>query len=161
MNTKVIDSRTTSGDNCIRRRRECENCRIRFTTYEKSQNELMVIKKSGSREYFNPKKVRESLLVACNKRPVDKASIDLIVENIERNIRKKFSYEVPTSAIGNMILGELKKIDKIAYVRFASVYREFQDLVDFVNEIKTVTNHKSNNHSKQRPVSKSYSSARR
>jgi transcriptional repressor NrdR len=99
----------------------------------------MVIKKNGSKEYFNKKKIKESLSVACNKRPMDKKIIDDIVENIERTVHKRFKYEVPTSAIGNLVLTELKKIDQIAYIRFASVYREFKDVVDFVQEIKSVT----------------------
>ena len=123
--SKVIDSRHTDLKS-IRRRRECESCKKRFTTYEKIETTpLMVIKKDNSREYFDREKIKYGLLKACEKRPV---SIDEI-ESIE---------EIETKKIGEMVMDKLKELDEVAYVRFASVYRQFKDINTFVNELKSI-----------------------
>ena len=136
--SKVIDSRHTDLKS-IRRRRECESCKKRFTTYEKIETTpLMVIKKDNSREYFDREKIKYGLLKACEKRPVSIDEIESIVVHIENEINKCFIEEIETKKIGEMVMDKLKELDEVAYVRFASVYRQFKDINTFVNELKNI-----------------------
>ncbi|EMJ6828250.1 TPA: transcriptional repressor NrdR [Clostridioides difficile] len=136
--SKVIDSRHTDLKS-IRRRRECESCKKRFTTYEKIETTpLMVIKKDNSREYFDREKIKYGLLKACEKRPVSIEDIESIVVHIENEINKCFIEEIETKKIGEMVMDKLKELDEVAYVRFASVYRQFKDINTFVNELKSI-----------------------
>ena len=136
--SKVIDSRHTDLKS-IRRRRECESCKKRFTTYEKIETTpLMVIKKDNSREYFDREKIKYGLLKACEKRPVSIEEIESIVVHIENEINKCFIEEIETKKIGEMVMDKLIELDEVAYVRFASVYRQFKDINTFVNELKSI-----------------------
>lgn len=136
--SKVIDSRHTDLKS-IRRRRECESCKKRFTTYEKIETTpLMVIKKDNSREYFDREKIKYGLLKACEKRPVSIEEIESVVVHIENEINKCFIEEIETKRIGEMVMDKLKDLDEVAYVRFASVYRQFKDINTFVNELKSI-----------------------
>ncbi|MEZ4357043.1 MAG: transcriptional regulator NrdR [Eubacteriales bacterium] len=134
--SKVIDSRPTDEDAAIRRRRECLNCGKRFTTYEKIDNvPLLVVKKDGSRETFDTNKIKKGIIRACEKRPVSVKEIDDRVEAIEKKIFNSLKQEIPSSEIGEMVMQELKDLDEVAYVRFASVYRQFKDLHTFLEEL--------------------------
>ena len=136
-NSKVIDSRE-SGDG-IRRRRECMACDIRYTTYERVEmHELMVVKRDGRREEFNRDKLWASLTKACAKRPLPTGSIDKVVEEIETQLVDAGRAEVPSKAIGKMVMERLKKMDRVAYIRFASVYRDFRDIETFKDEIEAL-----------------------
>ena len=135
--TKVIDSRHTEEGHAIRRRRECDKCGKRFTTYEKVEEMiLMVVKKDGSREAFDRTKILNGIIKACEKRPVALADIERVVDDIERGLNNLMEKEVQSSFIGELIMEELKKLDEVAYVRFASVYRQFTDVNTFVKEIE-------------------------
>jgi transcriptional repressor NrdR len=139
--TKVIDSRPTEEGHAIRRRRECDNCGKRFTTYEKVEAVFfMVIKKDGSREVFERNKVLNGILKACEKRPVPLADIEEIASSIERNLNNRMEKEIESKVIGEMIMEHLKQLDEVAYVRFASVYRQFTDVNTFVAEIEKLLN---------------------
>jgi len=133
---KVIDSRPTDEASAIRRRRECTRCAKRFTTYEKVESlPLMVIKKDKTREPFNREKVLNGLLRACEKRPVSIDDLELLVDGIELQIQNSLQREVSSKDIGEMIMEKLKGMDEVAYVRFASVYRQFKDINTFVDEL--------------------------
>ncbi len=135
--TKVIDSRPTEDGHAIRRRRECERCSRRFTTYEKVEEViLMVVKKDGSREAFDRRKIMNGIIKACEKRPVAAATIENMVDQIERGLNNMMEKEVNSSFIGELIMEQLKDVDQVAYVRFASVYRQFTDVNTFVAEIE-------------------------
>lgn len=135
-NDKVIDSRASDDGSVIRRRRECNSCHRRFTTYERIEEiEVKVVKKDGIREPFNREKIRQGLAKACWKRPVSDARIDSIVSAIESDIYAAFEDEIESREIGRMVMEQLGQLDQVAYVRFASVYREFQDVRDFVEEL--------------------------
>ncbi len=135
--TKVIDSRPTEDGHAIRRRRECERCSRRFTTYEKVEEIiLMVVKKDGSREAFDRMKLMNGILKACEKRPVTVATIENMVDQIERGLNNMMEKEIESSFIGELIMEQLKDVDQVAYVRFASVYRQFTDVNTFVAEIE-------------------------
>jgi transcriptional repressor NrdR len=135
--TKVIDSRPTEDGYAIRRRRECERCSRRFTTYEKVEEViLMVVKKDGSREAFDRTKLMNGILKACEKRPVTVATIENMVDQIERGLNNMMEKEIESSFIGELIMEQLKDVDQVAYVRFASVYRQFTDVNTFVAEIE-------------------------
>ena len=135
--TKVIDSRQTDDGHAIRRRRECENCKKRFTTYEKVEEMiLMVIKKDGSREAFDRNKIYSGIVKACEKRPVPVAKIEEVVDEIERGLNNMMEKEVESAFIGELIMEKLRDLDEVAYVRFASVYRQFTDINTFVSEIE-------------------------
>lgn len=135
--TKVTDSRTTDDGNAIRRRRECLSCGRRFTTYEMVEEvPLVVIKKSGRRELFDRNKILNGLLRACNKRKVTRQQLEDVVTRVERKIRNSLVQEVSSVRIGELVLDELKNIDEVAYIRFASVYRQFADLDSFMAELK-------------------------
>ena len=139
INTKVIDSRPTDEGYSIRRRRECEKCARRFTTYEKIEEIiLMVIKKDGSRESFDRNKIMNGIVKACEKRPVPVSEMEKIVDEIERGLNNMMEKEVKSTFIGELIMDKLKEIDEVAYVRFASVYRQFTDISTFVAEIESL-----------------------
>ncbi len=137
--TKVIDSRESGDGNAIRRRRECLKCEKRFTTYEYiEQMPLMVIKKDGRRQPFDRARIVSGLMKACEKRPVSIEKIEDITRDIERDIQKKFDQEIESQMIGEMVIEKLSKLDEVAYVRFASVYRQFRDVNQFMNELKSM-----------------------
>ncbi|MDD7512355.1 MAG: transcriptional regulator NrdR [Clostridiales bacterium] len=137
IDTKVVDSRPTDEGRAIRRRRLCEACGKRFTTYEKlEENIIMVIKKNGQRESFDRNKILNGIVKACEKRPVPMATMEEIVANIERGLNNMMEKEVESTFIGELIMDELKKVDDVAYVRFASVYREFKDADTFIKELE-------------------------
>lgn len=139
--SRVIDSREISGGTSIRRRRECVNCGRRFTTYERVESGgLMVIKKDGRRQEFDPVKLREKIHVALTKRPVSEDAIDALVQRVEAELLALGTREVPSSAIGEAVLRELKTLDEVAYIRFASVYLQFADLNELRQEVERLTN---------------------
>lgn len=134
--TKVIDSRPAEDNSSIRRRRQCEKCNKRFTTYEKLETiPLMVIKKDDTRENFDRSKIEAGIIQSCHKRPVSTVMIRKTVDDIENQIYSMEVGEIPTRKIGELVMEKLKELDEVAYVRFASVYREFKDVNTFVDEI--------------------------
>jgi len=134
---KVIDSRSSGDEITIRRRRECLACGRRFTTYEKIEEvPLLVIKKDHRRETFDRSKVLAGIQKACEKRPVSRESQDEIVDRLDKMLDEKYEKEVPSSVIGEFVMEELAKLDQVAYVRFASVYRQFKDINHFLKELK-------------------------
>jgi transcriptional repressor NrdR len=140
---KVVDSRLTSEGSAIRRRRECNSCGRRFTTYEYvEKTPLMVIKKDGRREPFSQQKVLDGLIKACEKRAISVEKLENIVSEIEIKLQKKFEQEVDSSHIGELVMERLSKIDDVAYVRFASVYRQFKDINQFLRELREVLGRK-------------------
>ena len=138
-NTRVIDSRPAEENNSIRRRRVCDECDKRFTTYEKIETiPLIVIKKDNNRETYDRMKIEAGVLRACHKRPVSAAQIEKLVEGVETEIFKLEEKEISTQDIGELVMNKLKDMDAVAYVRFASVYREFKDINTFMDELKKV-----------------------
>ncbi len=134
--SKVIDTRSTEEGSAIRRRRECISCKNRFTTYEKIEEiPLIVVKKDGTRESFNRNKVLNGLIRACEKRPVSIDQMEYIVDQIETYLNNSMEKEVASQLIGEMIMNSLKELDEVAYVRFASVYRQFKDINTFIDEL--------------------------
>ena len=134
--TKVIDSRPADDNSSIRRRRQCERCGKRFTTYEKLETmPLMVIKKDNSREVYDRSKIEAGILHSCHKRPVSTQQIEAMVDEIENQIFNMEEKEVATTVIGELVMNRLKDLDEVAYVRFASVYREFKDVNTFMEEL--------------------------
>ena len=134
--TKVIDSRPTDDNSSIRRRRQCETCGKRFTTYEKLETlPLMVIKKDGTREAYSRDKILQGIIRSCHKRPVSAEMINDMMNSIEAQIYLMEEREIQTSVIGELVMEKLKDVDQVAYVRFASVYREFKDVNTFMDEI--------------------------
>lgn len=139
--SKVIDSRPTEDGEKIRRRRECLKCGRRFTTYEIVERvPIIVVKKDGSREEFDRQKLLGGMLRACEKRPVSYQMLETAVENIEQAIRAEYEQEVTSIHIGELAMAELKKVDEVAYVRFASVYRQFSDINTFMEELREILN---------------------
>lgn len=137
---KVIESRTIDEGSAIRRRRECVICRSRFTSYERVEEKpLMVIKKDGSRQNYDRKKLLTGIRKACEKRPVSVESIEQIADEVERYLYAEYGREVPTGTIGEIIMEKLHELDQVAYVRFASVYRQFESVSDFVKEIRSLS----------------------
>ncbi len=135
--SRVIDSRELGGGESIRRRRECPHCRRRFTTYERVETvSLVVVKKDGRREEFNPDKLRMKLRVALTKRPISEDQVDALISRIEGQLLALGVREVPSGVVGEAALRELKELDQVAYIRFASVYREFADLEDLRREME-------------------------
>ncbi|HOP74770.1 MAG TPA: transcriptional regulator NrdR [Bacillota bacterium] len=135
--SKVIDSRASDENNAIRRRRECLECQRRFTTYERiEETPLIVIKKDDRRETFDRQKIRNGLLKACEKRPVSIITIERLIDTVERELRNRMEPEVRSTDIGELIMAELKKLDGVAYVRFASVHREFKDVETLMRELQ-------------------------
>lgn len=136
---KVIDSRTIKDGNIVRRRRECAQCGYRFTTEEEIiQTELKIIKRNGEREDLDKGKLRSGIQKACWKRDVSADTIDDIVTRVISSLERDFNREVPSSEVGQRAMEELKKTDKVAYVRFASVYRDFKDIEEFIGEIRSM-----------------------
>jgi len=137
--TKVVDKRETGEFDSTRRRRECLKCSKRFTTYERVESlNLNVIKKDGRKERFDREKIRKGIIKACEKRPITLEQIDKVVDRIEGDLRKLKSNEIKSEQIGKKVIGALKKLDNVAYLRFASVYRSFADVKDFEKEIKEI-----------------------
>lgn len=142
-NSQVIESRSVEEGDAVRRRRECEKCSKRFTTYERTKRtSLWVIKKSGKREEFEKEKLKKGLLRAVEKRPVSISDVDRIVDQVEREMLRKKSEEVDSDKIGKAAMRRLKRIDKVAWLRFASVYLEFDELQDFEKEIERIESKK-------------------
>ena len=138
-NDRVIDSRSIDDGANIRRRRECVSCRRRFTTYERVERQaLSVVKKGGIREPFDRDKIRSGLAIACGKRPITEQDIEALVSAIESECYDNYESEVPSRAIGERVMELLRGVDQVAYVRFASVYREFKDARDFVDELEPI-----------------------
>ena len=136
LESKVIDSRATEDNTTIRRRRECLECGKRFTTYERIDDlPVMVIKSGGKRERFSRNKILNGLLKACEKRPVSREQLESIVNSIEQKVKNQMENEVDSTIIGELVMDHLRKIDEVAYVRFASVYREFKDIETFRQEL--------------------------
>ncbi len=139
IDNKVIDSRMSKDGNVIRRRRECIPCSRRFTTYEHIEEiPITIIKKDGRREVFNRKKVRSGMKKACEKRDISINVIEEFIEDLERDLRETGEKEIPSRSLGERIMAKLHELDDVAYVRFASVYREFKDVNDFVSELKSL-----------------------
>jgi transcriptional repressor NrdR len=140
---KVVDSRESKEGEAIRRRRECLDCGRRFTSYERiDEIAYMVIKKDGTRERFERQKLIAGLLKACEKRPVSVAAIEDIADRVEGMLQERAEKEIATQEVGAFVMQELKRLDKVAYVRFASVYRHFRDIGEFMNELKDLLNAK-------------------
>ena len=137
LHDKVVDSRESKDGGAIRRRRQCLKCKRRFTSYERiDEIPSMVIKKDGRRERFDRQKVLAGILKACEKRPVSMSQLETIADNAETMVQESSEREVSTRAVGEMIMNELKTLDKVAYVRFASVYLDFKDIQEFMSELK-------------------------
>ena len=140
---KVVDSRESKEGEVIRRRRECLECGRRFTSYERiDEIPYMVVKKDGSRERFERQKLIAGLLKACEKRPVSVSALEAIADRVEAALQEKAEKEITTEEIGAFVMQELKRLDKVAYVRFASVYRHFRDIGEFMSELKDLLNAK-------------------
>jgi len=136
---KVVDSRSTRDNSAIRRRRECLSCGYRFTTYESvEQRPVMVVKKDGSRERYLRDKMLDGILRACEKRPVSIETLEKLVDEVERSVSSSIRDEIPTEELGNEIMKRLVSVDQVAYVRFASVYRDFKDISQFLMELKVL-----------------------
>ncbi|HIE13597.1 MAG TPA: transcriptional repressor NrdR [Desulfotomaculum sp.] len=134
--TRVVDTRAADEGTTIKRRRECPQCNRRFTTFERvDELPLVVIKKDGRREIFNRTKLIRGLLTACHKRPVTREEIERVADEVEREVRNRMETEVPSHIIGELVVDKLRRLDEVAYVRFASVYREFRDGRDFKAEL--------------------------
>ena len=140
---KVVDSRESKEGEVIRRRRECLGCSKRFTSYERiDEIPYMVVKKDGTRERFDRQKLVGGLLKACEKRPVTVAALEAVADRVESSLQERPEKEIATAEIGASVMEELKKLDKVAYVRFASVYRHFRDIGEFMSELKDLLNAK-------------------
>lgn len=150
---KVVDSREAKGGDSIRRRRECLECGRRFTSYERiDEIPYVVVKKDGSREKFDRKKITSGLLRAIEKRPISLIQLESIVDKVEKYVQDSSDRERPTNKIGKIIMRELKKLDKVAYVRFASVYLEFEDVSEFMNELKDLVRARETKKTKSKNV---------
>ena len=144
--TKVIDSRPTEEGHAIRRRRGCDKCGKRFTTYEKTEESIIrIVKRDGRRESFDRDKIIRGLVRACEKRPVSVEQIEKIADDIERGLNNLMEKEVKSEFIGELLMDELKKVDEVSYVRFASVYRQFTDVNTFIEEIEKLVGNKKMN----------------
>jgi transcriptional repressor NrdR len=140
---KVVDSRESKEGEVIRRRRECLECGKRFTSYERiDEIPYMVVKRDGTRERFERQKLVAGLLKACEKRPVSASALEAVADRVEVTLQERPEKEIPTATIGAFVMEELKKLDKVAYVRFASVYRQFGDIGEFMSELKDLLNTK-------------------
>jgi transcriptional repressor NrdR len=136
---KVVDSRSCEENNSIRRRRECLKCQKRFTTYERIENmSLMVVKKDGRRESFDRQKLLNGIMKSCEKRKISVDEVEKLVDDIERQLQRNYDKEASSSDIGELVMKKLGKLDQVAYVRFASVYREFKDVNQFMKELKQI-----------------------
>lgn len=138
-NSKVLDSRSTEETNSIRRRRECLGCGKRFTTYETVETTpILVVKNDGSRQPFDIMKIKSGIIKACEKRPVSLSQIDEMCNSIEKEVQNSLAQEVASKEIGELVMAKLKEVDQVAYVRFASVYRQFQDANNFINFLNQI-----------------------
>ena len=143
--SKVIDSRSTDEGRTIRRRRECMQCGKRFTTYETIETTpILVIKSGGNRQAFDPNKIKNGIIKACEKRPVSMSKIDKLVEDVKKQIFNSLEQEISSKRIGEMVMDGLKSIDEVAYVRYASVYRQFKDISSFMNELEALMKENKN-----------------
>jgi transcriptional repressor NrdR len=141
---KVVDSRATKENSAVRRRRECLQCGQRFTTYEYIEHTpVVVVKKDGRREHFSREKILNGLLRACEKRPVSRESLEELVNEVERAVCSSVRDEIPSSEIGNEVMIRLAALDQVAYVRFASVYRDFKDVTQFLDELRNLLEKKA------------------
>lgn len=142
LESKVVDSRPSEDGSTIRRRRECLECGRRFTTYERlGENPVIVVKSDGSSEAFDRSKLFRGLLIACAKRPVTSTKLDAIIDDIESELRNNQRYEIPSKELGDMVLARLSEVDQVAYIRFASVYKDFQNLEEFSAALEGFTKH--------------------
>ncbi len=142
--SKVIDSRSADEGRTIRRRRECTSCGKRFTTYETIEDTpVLVIKSSGTRQAFDPQKIKNGIIKSCEKRPVSLTAIDDMVSAITKQVYNSMEQEISSKKIGEMVMEELKKVDEVAYVRYASVYRSFKDIPSFMEELKKLMENKN------------------
>ena len=140
---KVVDSRSADSGRAIRRRRECINCGKRFTTYETIEDTpVLVVKSSGLRQAFNEQKIRGGIIKACEKRPVSMTEIDRAVSNVVKKVYNSMEQEISSNVIGEIVMDELKAIDEVAYVRYASVYRSFKDISSFMDELQKLKDNK-------------------
>lgn len=152
LENRVMDSRLTEDGGVIRRRRECFQCKRRFTTYERVEETLpMIVKKDGRREVYDRMKVVSGLKKACEKRPVSSEQIEQMSDHIESSLQERGEKEVPSSVIGESIMQELHKVDQVAYVRFASVYRDFKDVSEFMSELEELIKARKSKKAKARP----------
>lgn len=143
LESKVVDSRLSEDGTSIRRRRECLNCLKRYTTYEKVESApILVIKNNGNRQVFDPSKIKSGIMKACEKRPVPMIKIEKIVNDIERQVHNSLAQEITSKRIGEMVMEALKEVDDVAYVRFASVHREFKDINTLLFEIENLVQNK-------------------
>lgn len=150
--SKVIDSRSTDEDRTIRRRRECMQCGRRFTTYETIETTpVLVIKNDGTRQAFDANKIKNGIIKACEKRPVSLSKIDKLVEDIKKEIYNSLEQEISSKRIGEMVMDGLRGIDEVAYVRYASVYRQFTDISSFMRELEALMQHKDNKIDEKQP----------
>ncbi|MEG1255271.1 transcriptional regulator NrdR [Clostridium sp.] len=141
--SKVVDSRSTEDEVAIRRRRECLGCNKRYTTYEKIEDiQVFVIKRNLTREVFNRDKIINGVIRACEKRPISRIEVENLVNSIEKKLNNTMTSEISSEAIGELILNNLKDMDEVAYIRFASVYRKFDDINSFIEEIKRLSGDK-------------------
>ena len=141
--SKVIDSRPANDGSTIRRRRECLECQKRFTTYEVIETApIIIVKRDKSREKFDRNKVLTSIMSACDKRQVSRMEMERIVNDIEQQLQNSFENEIPSSYVGELVMASLKKLDEVAYIRFASVYRKFKDINDFIEELQRLQSEK-------------------
>ena len=146
MNSKVVDSRVNEDGTSIRRRRECEGCGKRYTTYETIEHTpVLVIKNNGTRQTFDPAKIKSGIIKACEKRPVSMYEIEKLVSEIEKTVHKSLEQEITSKHIGELVMAGLKKVDEVAYVRFASVHRQFKDINTLLSEIESLVKVKENN----------------
>ena len=150
--SKVIDSRSTDEGRTIRRRRECMQCGRRFTTYETIETTpVLVIKNDGTRQAFDANKIKNGIIKACEKRPVSLSKIDKLVEDIKKEVYNSLEQEISSKRIGEMVMEGLRGIDEVAYVRYASVYRQFTDISSFMRELETLMQHKDNKTDEKQP----------
>ena len=152
MESKVIDSRATDEGRTIRRRRECIQCGKRFTTYETIETTpVLVIKNSGNRQAFDPNKLKNGIIKACEKRPVSMSKIDKLVDDIKKQVYNSLEQEISSKRLGEMVMSGLKEIDEVAYVRYASVYRQFTDISSFMQELETMMKENKTKKPDQKP----------
>ena len=150
--SKVIDSRSTDEGRTIRRRRECMQCGRRFTTYETIETTpVLVNKNDGTRQAFDANKIKNGIIKACEKRPVSLSKIDKLVEDIKKEVYNSLEQEISSKRIGEMVMEGLRGIDEVAYVRYASVYRQFTDISSFMRELETLMQHKDNKSDEKQP----------
>ena len=150
--SKVIDSRSTDEGRTIRRRRECMQCGRRFTTYETIETTpVLVIKNDGTRQAFEPNKIKNGIIKACEKRPVSMLKIEKLVDDIKREVYNSLEQEISSKRIGEMVMDGLRGIDEVAYVRYASVYRQFTDISSFMRELESLMQHKDQKQQKKQP----------